>query len=93
VTLIALKSVGVAANQAPLFDNFRLQPFEHLVLDELGLRLSLKADHAHSSTGVARIIYASDDLRQHGVGLRLIQRVLRAAGPVSVGYMAKNYWL
>lgn len=93
MTLVPLECVGITANQAALFYDFRFQSFKNLVLDELGLRFSLKTDHAHSSACIARVIYAGDDLRQHGVGLRLIQRVLHATGAVTVSYVAENYRL
>ena len=60
------------------------------MFNEPGLRLSLQADHTHGPAGVAWIIDTGDDLGQHGVGLRLIQGVLTAAGAIPIGHVAED---
>ncbi len=63
MSFIALKCVGVTAYQSPLLDDLRLQIFKELMLNELGLCVSLQANYPHGAAVVARVGDASYDLR------------------------------
>jgi hypothetical protein len=84
MSFVALESVRVATDQSPLFDGFRLQRLKELTLDELGLRFSLQADHAHRAIGIAWVIDAGDNLRHYSIGFGFVDRVLSAASTIAV---------
>ena len=60
------------------------------MFNELGLGLSLQADDAHGTAGVAWIMNTGDDLGQQGVGFWLIQGILRAPSAIPLGHMAED---
>ena len=72
VALVALKTVGIAADQASPFHFFRAKSFEQLILDQRSLCFSLKNNYSNRHFIVSAVItqfsYPCDD----GLGFRLV---------------------
>jgi hypothetical protein len=88
VPLIALKRVSVTADQPAFTYYLGLQFPKDLVFNQLGLGVTLQANHAHCATGISWISNTRDDLRHQSIRFWLVQGILGTAFSVSIRYMS-----